>query len=112
MDWPKGALRPIHDIRDHYPRYIEDAGSELNIHGPDYDPAKVDTSIYNWTYVKPMGFIDQIPHTYAYTLGTYAIQNEKQVGVMLIGCCLIYVLTCWCVGCGLFPCWWMLWMVG
>ena len=79
MDWPKGALRPIHDIRDHYPRYIEDPGSDLNVHGPDYAPSKVDTSIYNWTYVKPIGFIDQIPHTYAYTLGTYAIQNEKQV---------------------------------
>ena len=81
MDWPKGSLRPIHDIRDHYPRYFEDPGSELNIHGPDYAAAKVDTTIYNWTYIKPMGFIDQIPHTYAYTLGTYAIQNEKQVSI-------------------------------
>lgn len=27
----------------------------------------------------PIAFIDQVPHTYAYTLGTYAIQNEKQV---------------------------------
>ena len=81
MDWPAGSLRPIHDIRDHYPRYFEDPGSELNVHGPDYDPIKVDTSIYNWTYIQPMGFIDQIPHTYAYTLGTYAIQNEKQVSI-------------------------------
>ena len=51
-DWPTGSLRPIHDIRDHYPRYYEDPGSELNVHGPDYDPVKVDTSIYNWTYIK------------------------------------------------------------
>lgn len=81
MDWPKGALRPIHDIRDHYPRYFEDPGSDFNIHGPDYAPAKVDLTIHNWTYIEPIGYIDQVPHTYAYTLGTYAIQNEKQVSI-------------------------------
>ena len=74
-------MRPIHEIRDHYPRYIEDIGDKLNIHGPDYSPLFVDTSIYNWTYVKPMGFIDQVEHTFGYTLGTYAIQNEKQLSI-------------------------------
>lgn len=80
-DWPLGSMRPIHDIRDHYPRYIEDTGDKLNIHGPDYSPNFVDTTIYNWTYVKPMGFVDQVEHTFAYTLGTYAIQNEKQLSI-------------------------------
>ena len=79
--WPANSMRPIHDIRDHYPRYIEDVGDKLNIHGPDYSPHLVDTSIYNWTYIKPMGFIDQVEYTYAYTLGTYAIQNEKQLSI-------------------------------
>ncbi len=27
----------------------------------------------------PLMYIDQAPHTYGYTMGTYAIQNEKQV---------------------------------
>ena len=80
-DWPAFSMRPIHDIRDHYPRYIEDVGDKLNIHGPDYSPNFVDTSIYNWTYIKPMGYIDQVEHTFAYTLGTYAIQNEKQLRI-------------------------------
>jgi hypothetical protein len=80
-DWPKGSYRPVYDIRLHYPRYFEDPGSELEIHGPDYDPQLVDFSIYNFTYQKPIGFIDQIEHTYAYTMGSYAIQNEKQLSI-------------------------------
>jgi len=49
-DWPPGSKRPLYDIRDAYPRYVEadvvvDAnntfGNELNIHGPDYASSKV-----------------------------------------------------------------------
>jgi dipeptidase len=80
-DWPRGARRPVYNYRIHYPRYIEELGSELNIHGPDYDPRLVDFSIHNWTYPAPIGFIDQVEHTYAYTLGTYGIQNEKQLSI-------------------------------
>ncbi len=29
----------------------------------------------------PIGYIDQVAHTYAYTLGLYGIQNEKQVSI-------------------------------
>jgi hypothetical protein len=80
-DWPKGWLRPIHDNWNMYPRYLEDPGSHLDIHGSDYYPSWVDFSVYNWTFTMPIGFIDQVEHTYAYTLGTYGIQNEKQLSI-------------------------------
>eukprot|EP01031_Cornospumella_fuschlensis_P036811 gene36811-44654_t len=78
-DWPAGSMRPIHDIRAAYPRYIESGDSA--IHGPDYRPELVEMSIYNWTARDSYFSIPQVAHTYAYTLGTYAIQNEKQVSI-------------------------------
>lgn len=78
-DWPVGSKRPIYAVRNAYPRYAE--LKEENIHGPDYLLDKVDTSIYNWTVSKPIMYIDQVSHTYAYTLGAYALQNEKQVSM-------------------------------
>ena len=67
--------------RDSYPRYIE--LPEENIHGPDYlrSASYPDPSLFRWNSSVPIGYIDQVPHTYAYTLGTYAIQNEKQVSI-------------------------------
>lgn len=88
-DWPTGSKRPINAIRDAYPRYIE--RKEDGIHGDDYLLSNVDTSIYNWTYSVPVGYIDQVPHTYAYTLGTYGIQNEKQVSIGESTCSSIFV---------------------
>lgn len=78
--WPQGSMRPVHDIRTYYPRYVE-SSPENNIHGPDYLPDRIDNTIYNWTEVAPFFAIPQVRHTYAYTLGTYAIQNEKQVSI-------------------------------
>ena len=80
-DWPAGSKRPIVDTRDAYPRYIETA--ENSIHGPDYIRSKTypDETIYNWPDNEPFTYIDQVPHTYGYTLGTYAIQNEKQLSI-------------------------------
>jgi dipeptidase len=78
-DWPKGTLRPVHDTRNYYPRFLEEPGSKLDIHGPDYYPDATDFSQWNWTYTQPIGYIDQVPHTYAYILGSYGIQNEKQL---------------------------------
>lgn len=78
-DWPAGSMRPVYGIRNAYPRYVETA--EENIHGPDYLLENVDTSIYNWSVSKPIGYIEQVSYTYAYTLGAYALQNEKQVSM-------------------------------
>ena len=78
-DWPKGSKRAVYECRAAYPRYVET--KDNNPHGPDYLIDDIDTSIYDWQLREPMGYIDQVAHTYAYTLGTYALQNEKQVSI-------------------------------
>lgn len=80
-DWPAGSKRPVSDIRNAYPRYVED--SELNVHGPDYlkSGSYPDATLFHWNTTSLIGYIDQVPHTYAYTLGAYGIQNEKQVSI-------------------------------
>ncbi len=91
-DWPPGARRPVYAIRADYPRYVianedekqQGVQSEVNnVYGPDYTASATypDRSIYDWNHSIPIGFIDQVPHTYAYTLGTYGIQNERQLSM-------------------------------
>ena len=83
-DWPAGSKRPVYGIRNAYPRYIENPDKDSNIHGPDYVRTAhyPDSKIFNWANdTAVIGHIEQIPHTYGYTLGTYAIQNEKQVSI-------------------------------
>ena len=72
FNWPRGSKRPVYDIRVAYPRYSE-IESE-NIHGNDYLSDMVDTSIFSWPLSSPIGYIDQVENTFAYTLGTYGIQ--------------------------------------
>lgn len=81
MDWPAGSRRPIYDIRAAYPRYVQN--SDLNNYGPDYLQSSTypDRTISSWNISAPMMYIDQVPHTFAYTLGLYGIQNEKQVSI-------------------------------
>lgn len=78
-DWPKGSQRPVFSTRPPYPRYLE--SPEYNIHGPDYLVGTEDSSIFPWPEMKPVFFIPQAHHTYAYTLGNYALQNEKQLSM-------------------------------
>jgi dipeptidase len=78
-DWPAGSLRQINAVHDSYPKYMETADS--NPHGPEYLADRVDTTFYNWTTPKPTFFLEQVPHTYGYTMGTYGIQNEMQVSI-------------------------------
>eukprot|EP01041_Mallomonas_annulata_P009869 gene9869-20534_t len=78
-DWPKGSKRPIFGERVAYPRYYELPGD--NVHGPDYLYGTADSTIYNWTPSVPLGYIDQAEHTYGYTFGSYAIQNDKQLSM-------------------------------
>lgn len=78
-DWIEGNKRPIFITRPPYPRYLESVDN--NIHGSEYLIGTEDSSIYPWTEMKPVFFIPQVAHTYAYTLGNYALQNEKQLSM-------------------------------
>lgn len=88
-DWPEGSKRPINDIRTYYPRYA--SKDPNNVHGHDYLIEHIDRSIYNWTESIQMATIDQVPHTFAYTLGTYGIQNEKQLSIGESTCSSVFV---------------------
>eukprot|EP00602_Paraphysomonas_sp_CaronLab_P001527 CAMPEP_0185030236 /NCGR_PEP_ID=MMETSP1103-20130426/17058_1 /TAXON_ID=36769 /ORGANISM="Paraphysomonas bandaiensis, Strain Caron Lab Isolate" /LENGTH=696 /DNA_ID=CAMNT_0027565273 /DNA_START=81 /DNA_END=2171 /DNA_ORIENTATION=- len=76
-DWPNGSKRPIFRERTPYPRFLQT--EEYNIHGPEYLVGTEDSSIYPWQAQDPIFFIDQVKHTYAYTMGSYPLQNEKQL---------------------------------
>lgn len=76
QNWSKGSKRPIFDICDKYPRYVEPL--QENIHGPMY---LKDESKFDGEFSKPLIYIDQIDRTFGYTLGAHAIQNEKQVSL-------------------------------
>lgn len=78
-DWGPGSQRPIFDERMAYPRFLETP--ENNIHGASYVLGSEDSSIYSWPPSEPIFHIDQVPHTYAYTMGSYPLQNEKQLSM-------------------------------
>ena len=90
-DWPKGSKRPIFRERSAYPKYAEE--EEYNIHGPEYLVSNIDSSIYNWPAMPPFFYIDQVEHTYGYTLGSYGIQNERQLGMGESTCRAVFAST-------------------
>ena len=69
MDHPKGSKRPVY-----YDKNCFGGGTNRYIgtsRGPGYEtPGTPD---------KPIGYIDQVPHTYAYFDGNYGIMNEHQL---------------------------------
>ncbi len=71
MDHKPGSKRPIYPFGSNYPRLVSKS------RGPGYD-------IHGYPETKPLGYIDQVPHTYAYIDGNYGIMNEHQ---LLIGEC-------------------------
>jgi dipeptidase len=67
--YPKGSKRAIYPANvSTYPRYV----------GKDRGPA-YNTSEYPFT--KPLGYIDQVPHTYAYFDANYSVINEHQLAI-------------------------------
>ena len=67
-DYKPKSTRPIYPYRRQYPRYVgknRGPGYELNGYKP----------------TKPIGYIDQIPHTYARIDYMDGILNEKQIAV-------------------------------
>lgn len=70
-DYPEGSKRPVFfsGASNGTPEAVRYAGI---FRGPNYiDPSKPETI--------PIGWIDQVPHTYAYFDGSYAIMNEHQL---------------------------------
>jgi dipeptidase len=65
-DYKKGAKRPVYPHTSVYPRYVGTA------RGKAYDIKKFQPT-------KPIGYIDQVEHTYAYFDGNYGIINEHQL---------------------------------
>lgn len=55
--------------------------------------SNIDSSIYNWPPMPPFYYIDQVEHTYGYTLGSYGIQNEKQLGMGESTCRAVFYST-------------------
>lgn len=72
QDYPAGSKRPIFYTPETFPRYLGSA------RGPDYEP-NAETQGFNITV--PIGYIDQVPHTYGYQDGTYGVINEHGVAI-------------------------------
>jgi len=70
-DHKPGSKRPVYPYNVSYPRYV---GKDR---GLAYD-------ISSYPATKPLGYIDQVSHTYAYFDGNYAIMNEAG---LIIGEC-------------------------
>jgi len=67
-DWPTGSKRPIYPFILGPQRYV---GSSR---GPGY-------VFPGLPLTAPLTYIDQVPHTFAYFDGTYAIMNEHQLSI-------------------------------
>ena len=79
MDHPAGSLRAVyysHDALDFKPQW--GGGNCRRIvakdRGPGYDHSDAPPSV-------PLGFIPQVPHTYAYFDANYGIMNEHQLSI-------------------------------
>eukprot|EP00977_Amphora_coffeiformis_P013524 scaffold3576_cov170-Amphora_coffeaeformis.AAC.6 len=70
-DFAEGSLRPVYFSPENYPRYV---GRERGI--PEYYPKDERDTPF-----KPMGYIPQVPHTFAYLEETYGAVNEHQVAI-------------------------------
>lgn len=71
-DYPPGTSRPVYYSPESYPRYV---GHERKI--AEYFPKEGESH----EEFKPIGFIPQVRHTYAYLEQTYGAVNEMQVGI-------------------------------
>lgn len=72
QDHPEGSKRPIFYTPENFPRYL---GSAM---GPGYEPSQ-ETAGY--PVYEPIGYIDQVAHTFGYQSGSYGVINEHGVSV-------------------------------
>ncbi len=68
-DHAPGAMRPVYRFRDGFPRVV------AKDRAPDYAPegAQKESTI--------LGYIPEVPHTYAYWDQEYAMINERQLAI-------------------------------
>jgi len=69
MDHPPGNMRPVYEFFGGYPRVV------TNDRGDYYKP------VTGQNLTKVLGYIPQVPHTYAYFDQDYGMQNEKQLSI-------------------------------
>ncbi len=67
-DFEAGSKRPVYPFHEPYPRYV---GKDM---GPTYDDP-------NFAPYEPLGYIDQVEHTFAYYEAAYGVINEHQVAI-------------------------------
>jgi len=68
MDFEPGSMRPCYPYLDKYPAYV---GTDR---GPGWDTPGFEPT-------KPLGYIPQVEHTYAYFGSSYGIINEHQLAI-------------------------------
>lgn len=73
-DYAEGSRRPVYFSPENYPRYV---GYERGI--PEYYPKDDDDG--GDTPFRSIGYIPQVPHTFAYLEETYGAVNEHQVAI-------------------------------
>jgi len=73
-DYNEDAKRPVYSGQEDFPRYIGYS------RGPAYYPLR------GQKIMEPIGYIDQVSHTYGYYEGDYGIANEKNVGIVESTC--------------------------
>jgi|AntAceMinimDraft_5_1070358.scaffolds.fasta_scaffold32439_2 dipeptidase len=83
-DWPAGSTRPIWPNPESYPRFVGGGSAVGNRGAPSYDPKPGQLPSV------PLGFVDQVNHTYAYFEQTYGTLNEKQLGMGESTCSAVY----------------------
>ncbi|GAB9464349.1 hypothetical protein Gpo141_00001781 [Globisporangium polare] len=70
QDHPAGAKRAVYSFFGGYPRLVS------HERGPHYAPTSDDEPL-----TKPLGFVPQVPHTYAYFDQDYGMMNEMQLSI-------------------------------
>ena len=86
-DYSVGSERPVFASPESYPRYV---GYDRN--ASEYYPENcLPGSSSGCNAFKPMGYIPQVSHTFAYYETTYGALNEKQVGIGESTCSGVFV---------------------
>lgn len=73
-DHPNGTMRPVYLQKQDYPRYVDAARA------PGYAP------VDGQKPVKPIGYIPEVVHTYAYWDAVYGVMNEHQLSMGETSC--------------------------